>query len=375
MEEEEEESMSNSVTSSLEAAEELKARLAALEQKFMADTLALAALMEERLVEQAQRVVDEKGQGDDHGNVVDLVPRTGMEISQNDSGPAVCLPSEMGRTVLESRLSVLEKSEEKKAVTVSESELEKKVYSTAGVKTSLSVQATDQHVERIGQEQLTLPRVQSEHFPPKDLQGEAKPPSVGPNSNGNRVEELQETFTLQRNKQLEFQQQQNLLQLEQKQEQHAGGKQLHSDTAAPDRLHDNHQLGVVGSKQKQVEILQLIQVDEDVPRLNQTDLLKLEHNEVEEETSFIQAPVLGSSITVLSSLTRYGTGNLDYLKQPPPPIPPHTHTSMYTGTVHTVPHHIEILIITGIVLGSAYFLDPGPHQIVKPDSDPPRSQG
>ena len=306
MEEEEEESMSNSVTSSLEAAE---ARLAALEQKFLADTLALAALMEERLVEQAQRVVDEKGQGDDLGNVVNLVPRTGIEISQINSGLGVHLPSEMGRSILESRISVLEKCEEKKEVIVSESELEKKVHDTAGVKTSVNVQTTDQHVERIGHEQLTLPRVQSEYFPPKDLQGEAKPPSIGPNLNRNKVEELQETFAQQRNKQLAFQQQQDLLQLEQEQEQLAGGEQLHSDTAAQDRLQDNQKLGMVGSKKKHVESLQLIKIDEDAGRLNQMDLLKLEHNGVE-ETSFIQAPVLGSSITVLSSLTRYGTCRL-----------------------------------------------------------------
>jgi hypothetical protein len=303
-EEEEEESMSNSVTSSLEAAEELKARLAALEQKFLADTLALAALMEERLVEQAQRVADEKGQGDDRGNVVDLVPRTEIEISQINSGLGARMPSEMERTILESRITVLEKSEEKKAVPVSESELEKKVYDTAGVKTSVNVQTTDQLLEKIRHEQLTQPRVQSDNFPPEDLQSEAKPPSIGPNSNRNQVEKLKETFTLERNKQLEFQQQQDLLQLEQEQEQHRGGEQLHSDTAAHDRLRDNQELGMVGFKKKQVESLQLIQVDEDAGRLNQMDLLKLEHNEVE-ETSFIQAPVLGSSITVLSSLTRY----------------------------------------------------------------------
>jgi hypothetical protein len=298
MEEEEEESVSNSVTSSLEAAEELKARLAAMEQKFLADTLALAALMEERLVEQAQRVVDEKGQVDDLGNVVDLVPRTGMEISQIDSGSALRLPSEKGRTILESRISFLGKSEDKKAVTMSESESEKKV--------SQSVEATDQHVERIRHEQLTQPRVQSEHFPPKDLQGEAKPPSIGPNLIRNKIEELQETFTQQRNKLLAFQPQQNFLQLEQDQAhtQHTGGE-LHSDTAAQEeRLHDNQKLGMVGSEKKEGESLQLIQVDEDAGRLNQTDLLKLEHNGVE-ETSFIQAPILGSSITVLSSLTRY----------------------------------------------------------------------
>jgi hypothetical protein len=304
MEEEEEESMSNSVTSSLEAAEELKARLAGLEQKFLADTLALAALMEDRLVEQAQCVVDEKGQGDDLGNVVDLVPRKEMEISQINSGSGVCLPSEMGRTILESRISVLEKSEEKKEVTVSESELEKKMIDTACLKTSLSVKATDQHVERIRHKQLTLPRVQSKYFPPQDLQGEAKPPSIGPNSNKNQVEELKETVIQQRNKQLEIQQQQDLLQLKQEQKQHGGGEQLYSDSAAQERLHDNQKLEMVGSKKKEVESLKLIQVDEDAGRLNQTDLLKLEHNEVE-ETSFIQAPVFGSSITVLSSLTRY----------------------------------------------------------------------
>ncbi len=134
---------------------------------------------------------------------------------------------------------------------------------------------------------------------------------------------MQETFIQKRNKQLEFQQQQDLLQLKQEQEQHAGGEQLHSDSAAHDRLHDNQKLGMVGSKK--VESLQLIQIDDNAGRLNQTDLLKLEHNEVEEETSFIQAPVLGSSITVLSSLTRYGTCRL-FITSPPPP-----HTSMHSA--------------------------------------------
>lgn len=347
----------SSVSSSQEAADELEATLGALEQQFLADTLALAALMENRLVmEQLSSSEGRAGGAGDGpseckngaGSLARSVNRTETELfsvgdcGQAGSGPASAQVKEQltetpekdrssfsgSRRAQENQIEKYWDGGQKKLDVLSKSVSE-------GELTEPAVQAK----ESMKKQPQLLPvrdnsdQSQFETVPKSPKQFSSRTPSsekhvelAADTVRDEPLEAHQKEQQLWSLSQMRQQQQHGDQLIYQHQQQHPGSlvmemqqqnysfpsqvqkKHMHSVQEVPDwaRVSAQAHLWVRGeaSGLEEARQRQPAQSYEAVALCSRTDVMLEQQTEAVEETSFVQAPPGGSSITVLSSITR-----------------------------------------------------------------------